>query len=132
MPVRSMAKRALAASLFVASIVFCGCYTVRTPFLTDSFSPSCDYVILGRVTARTQFMQSGYALLREQAARLYPEADDVIHVQIDSKQNIVVFLLIKSYKYELSGLAVRYVDSVRTSATPMLTAPSALEKSDDP
>ena len=82
--------------------------------------PAGDYVILGRVTAKTRFMQSGYALLREQAAARYPDADDVIHVQVDGKRNILLYILLRTYTYELSGLAIKYVDSVKASDNSML------------
>lgn len=89
---------AAAAAVILAAT---SCVSYQPVGMNDSFPQDC--VVLGRVTLESRVSKAGYVKLLEAAQEEYPDAEDVVHVMVDTKRKING----KTY-YVMSGLAVKY------------------------
>ncbi len=112
-------------TLAVLLVLATGCAStteVRTTLLPHSASvsfPGEGYKILGRVEYAGAKGKSGYLSFLEYAKSVYPTADDVVNIMVDSEQTVETttetFLLMPSvkskttYTYTMTGIAIEYL-----------------------
>ena len=91
----------------VGSLSLSACTSMIPVTSNNTFPADGKYEILGRVSILTSQTKSGYSKLLEAAKKQYPEADDVVNIMVDVKKTTLLFIF-KSYKYEMTALAVDY------------------------
>ncbi|MEL3908230.1 MAG: hypothetical protein P1P64_04355 [Treponemataceae bacterium] len=103
-----MKKRFFVGLVATFLLLLASCSTA--PVMADVNFPAdgSKYVVLGRVTLEVPSSKSGYVKLLEAAKAQYPNCDDVVNIVVDAKS--YDGLLIKSYKYIMSGVAIDYVE----------------------
>ena len=86
----------LAAAALLACAGFAGCVSSQVMSSTEVSSKA---TVLGTVTLKTN--NFSYTELLKEAQKLYPDAQDVVHVQVDEKSGL-------GKKYVMYGIAVSY------------------------
>ena len=101
-----MKIKAIILSLLLA-LVLVGCTTVQ-PVQGNTVLATDDFEVLGRVTKECPLGEAGFTVLLEEAQRLYPEADDIINIIVDSK--VTNYFFTKQGSYIMSAVVIKYVN----------------------
>lgn len=101
-----MKIKAIFLSLLV-TLVLVGCTTIN-PLQGNNVLATDDFEVLGRVTMECPLGDAGFNILFEEALRLYPEADDIINIIVDTK--VENYFITKKGSYIMSAVVIKYTE----------------------